>query len=95
MKLKKIQALVDEFDKAEGMVTIEFSVKRQALRKLFKQLNKIPSKYGRWFAATCATCVGYHGKTSVHVALEPFKWLPTQASNVLYISKDYRNVRHK
>lgn len=92
MKLTAIQALVDEFDEKEGMVTIEFSTKRHKLRKLFKQLNKIPSKYGRWFAATCEACVGYHGKTSVHVSLTPFKWLPVRASNLLYISKDYRNV---
>lgn len=93
MKLAKIQELVTEFDESEGMVTIEFSIKRQKLRKLFKQLNKIPSKYGRWFATTCNTCVKYHGKTYVHVSLEPFKWLPLKASNLLYISKDYRKPK--
>lgn len=93
IKLKKIQGMVDEFDKAEGSITIEFSVKWTDLRRVFKQLNKIPSKYGIWAATTCKTCEGYHGKGYVHVELHPFKWIPYKASNLLFLSKS-KEVRN-
>ena len=88
LKLSQVIADVNEFDSKEGCVTIEYSIRRTELRRIFKRLNKFPSKYGRWFAATCETCVGYHGKDYVHLTIEPFKWVPVNASNLLFISKD-------
>lgn len=83
------------FTEKDGMITIEFSVHKDNLDELFQELEKpqYRSPLGRWFATTCETCIGYHGEGFTHVAIEPEKWLPINASNLLKIQT--KNTSHK
>lgn len=72
-----------EFTEKKGGVTVEFSTHIDKLDGVFEQLEKARSPIGRWYAATCETCVEYYGEGTVHVTLGIEQWIPFNASNLL------------
>lgn len=90
--LKECQKDIEEFTKKNGNITLEFSIHKDKLDELFiaLELPQYRSPIGRWFATTCETCVSYHGEGYVHVSIEPEKWLPLDASNLLKIQSEVK-----
>lgn len=89
MKKKTIKNYIKEFTEKGGTVTIEFSVHKSRLPKVFRKLKKYTPKTLAWTAHTCSTCEEYHGKGYVHVELHKIDcpYAGYNASNLLACTK--------
>ena len=92
--LVEIPKWMKHFDDEDGGYTYEFSIHIDDLKETFDMLNSFHSKCANWFATTCKTCEGYHGKGFVHIELEHDEWSESvsQASNLLARTNYKREV---
>jgi hypothetical protein len=65
-----IISLSKEFDKKEGFVTCELSIKRQEIEELESIVKDLSITHGKWIVFECSACVEYYGKHYVHASIE-------------------------
>lgn len=88
MNKTEILGYCEEFINSDP-VTIEFSVHKHNLSKLFRKLKKFTPLNLVWTAHTCKACADYHGKGYVHVELHKVDcpYAGFKASNLLKITR--------
>lgn len=81
------QDLIDgakEFYEKDGLVSVEFSVKRENINEIFDFIkNEVETLMGVWYVAECSACRLYNGDEYVHLSLE------NHPDTIKYIKENY------
>lgn len=83
---KDIEEGYQEYEDKEGLVTIEYSVKRNDIKDIFTFVDE--QMYGAcWYAMECDTCQSDYGLEYVHLSIEKEEYVNEFCSNVIQKSK--------